>query len=298
MSLYPVLFHTKTCHFIPLGTQGLHERNGSREREHRARTIAACTTALEFVNKVVFEHLPMKHMQWTTQHPLPDASSDVWVEFCEARRTMSVAALRFWMDQCFHHALPIAVSMMGIKHTGNDDDNYSLEPGGKRSFWFMPFQIGALEGRIMGPNRDMTFVQAVWQMTMEWFYVPKAEVDGRTGMFGTPGGSGRNRGKGSGEAAPWKVEDQPGANVPLVATLFFNKEEILREKGSSYLCSTTPTQARTLESMLEKRARENASSIFNQAQKCTPLCDLISHVCECISYLDTVIVYETCIFLV
>jgi len=99
-------------------------------------------------------------------------------------------------------------------------------------------------------------------------------------------------------AAPWKVEDQPGANVPLVATLFFNKEEILREKGSSYLCSTTPTQARTLESMLEKRARENASSIFNQAQKCTPLCDLISHVCECISYLDTVIVYETCIFLV
>ena len=69
--------------------------------------------------------------------------------------------------------------MMGIKHTGNDDDNYSLEPGGKRSFWFMPFQIGALEGRIMGPNRDMTFVQAVWQMTMECFYVPKAEVDGR-----------------------------------------------------------------------------------------------------------------------
>ena len=111
----------------------------------------------------------------------------------------------------------------------------------------------------------------------EWFYVPKAEIDGRSGTSGTPGGSGRKRGKGSDEAAPWKVEDQPGVNLPMVATLFFNKQEILREKGS---CSKNPTQARTLESVLEKRARENASSIFNQTHRVTPSCCLISSVCE------------------
>jgi hypothetical protein len=37
-----------------------------KEREDRARTIAACTTALDFVNKVVFQQLPTKHTQWTT----------------------------------------------------------------------------------------------------------------------------------------------------------------------------------------------------------------------------------------
>jgi hypothetical protein len=149
----------------------------------RERAMELCTTPEEFVQKIVYEGVSAEHVQFATQ--LPDTWSNLvannrLLDLIRARRQLADASIAFWRKM-FPVALPIAVSMVGIKHTTLGQDNYGVNPADKRSFWFMCFVLAALNQEAMGPGRPHHFILTVWELTMRNFMVPCQERDGRSG---------------------------------------------------------------------------------------------------------------------
>ena len=58
---------------------------------------------------------------------------------------MSDASIAWWMKEVFGGALPIALALVDAQHTGNNDQDYSVDPRVKLSLWFMCFIISATE---------------------------------------------------------------------------------------------------------------------------------------------------------
>lgn len=103
------------------------------------------------------------------------------VDFITARLEMEDTPLQYWCQELFHVALPIVVSMVGLKHTALGDYNYGVNDTDKLGFWFMCFVLAALLTEAMGVGRSHSFVLEVWRMTMKDFMVPCAERDNRSG---------------------------------------------------------------------------------------------------------------------
>jgi hypothetical protein len=95
--------------------------NPAHVAEARARAIEQCKTPEEFVKQIVYEGLSAQHVQFATQ--LPDTWSNLVAnnklhDLIRARRQLADTSIAFWR-RLFPVALPIAVSMVGIKHTTN-----------------------------------------------------------------------------------------------------------------------------------------------------------------------------------
>jgi hypothetical protein len=160
-------------------------KTGSQSRLHRAAAAAlarnqlveGCKTPAEFVCKVVYGAIPGMFHRWVDQSPAHDAPQTEWAEFVRARRAMSDASIAWWMKEVFGGALPIALALVGTQHTGNTNQDYSVDPRVKRSFWFMCFIISATEHDNMGSNRHISFVKEVYRATVEDFMIPAPGTD-------------------------------------------------------------------------------------------------------------------------
>jgi hypothetical protein len=218
--------------------------------------VEGCKTPEEFVCKVVYGAIPGMYIRWVDQSPAHDATQTVWAEFVRVRRAMSDASIAWWMKEVFGGALPIALALVGAQHTGITDQDYSVDPRVKRSFWFMCFIISATENDNMGSNRDIAFVKEVYRATVEDFMIPAPGTDKeRAGKHGRK------------NAKQAVLAELSGSLIsPEQAKQWRNRQEIDRDEGAGFWGGAESKQVCNVEKILEKRARENAGAHANIAR--------------------------------
>jgi hypothetical protein len=163
---------------------------------------------------------------------------------------MSDTSVAWWMKEVFGGALPIALALVGAQHTGITNQDYSVDPRVKRSFWFMCFIISATEHENMGSNRDICFVKEVYRATVEDFMIPAPGTDKeRAGKHGR-----KNAKQAQLTELSCSFVTQPKAKQ------WRNQQEIDRDEGAGFWDGAESNQVCNVEKILEKRARENAGA--------------------------------------